>query len=294
MDTTMIAAIIAASVALGTLSITIIRESYVKRRERKRQRDNLLRYLSSLLRGAVRQASFHVSSIKTYAETLDKNPYNFEPLHMTPKPDLEAIAIKLVEEQYFNSYVDKYKNFDSAVEEIKVIFSSAIFINGLLDKLLTMSNLYYSEDNKKRKIVSEAIQEVVQTLFELQSRLGSSSVDFNKFFLFSTNAFENYNAKRTSPTNIEESYDLFIKPLVEATKGEFALVTVIAPVINPLRVAKNNYHAIEIHGRSYLQELKLMHQGLMGAVQQMIEAGSHVTKDYPIVSVRKSQPIVNS
>ena len=109
---------------------------------------------------------------------------------------------------------------------------------------------------------------------------------FNKFFALATNALEDYNTKRTSPTNIEESHQLFIIPLMEATKGEFANVTSVAPLINPIRVAKNNYYAIEIHCRSYLEEIKLIQHSLIEATKQLRDASSHIVKDYPVISIR--------
>lgn len=298
-DSTMISALIAAAVSILVLAITIIRENRIRRKERElqiddinkeqeRQRNNLLRYLSSLVHGAAQQASKQIVVLKTYAEALYKNPYTFQPLHLVLKPDLEAIATKLAEETYFNSYVDQYKNIPSNVEEIKVIFSSATFINGQMDRLLDMSNRYYADESNKRQTFSQAMQEIIQILFDLQSKLGSTDTVFMKFFTLATFAFEEYNAKRTSPTNIGESYKLFILPLVELTSTEYATTTSIAPLITPLRTAKNSYYAIEIHCRSYLEEVRLIHKGLIEATKAMRNASNRVVKDYPIVTIHES------
>jgi hypothetical protein len=287
-DTTMLAALIGAMISILTWAISIFREGFIKRRERIRQNNNLLRYLSSLLHGAIKQTSFHINSLKSYAEQLDGNPYNYEPLHMTPKQDLDTITNKLSEEKYFNSYVSTYSAIESNVEEIKVIFSNAAFINSQIDKLLKMTDFYYADESKKRKAFSEYMQEFIGTVHQLQVNLSNTDPGFNAFFLFVTNTFQSYNENRTSPSNIEEGYNLFILPIVLATQQEYAELQSIAPLINSLRNAKNVYHAIAIHCKSYLGELKQIHESLIVVTKQLRAASSRIVDDFPVVSIAQA------
>src|ERR1700748_787711 len=150
LNSSIFSALIAATISILVLAITII---YNKRERERQDRENTrkkLLYFAATIKPIISYSTAQIANIRAQVAAIRDKTRDTRLMSFVPKNELEKITKRLDEELFFHAFTTHYKPYSQSVRGFKNITAAIEYQDLQMDQLLDMVKISMAHDYDRR------------------------------------------------------------------------------------------------------------------------------------------------
>lgn len=265
--------------ALGAL-IGVLGGLWIYYLQQWRQQKDTLKYVVSLIESVVAHSKTQASNCKDLAAALRRRPTDYHMLSFEANHDLKRLANKLNQENFYHSYLSKYKRKPESYSSFKKIYSEIDFIDQIIDQLKSYieKEFYYIVEMKKKFV--EFLEEG-----EAKSALLTVHPDYitkqQQVVVYLNSALINFRQNMKDPNDIDYPLQGFVTPVKDFLATYHFTKPECNDIVSLFKKAETRHMIVVAKSEALAKELDdYYHKKLTEHANQLEEVTSNLKKDF--------------
>lgn len=265
--------------ALGAL-IGVLGGLWIYYLQQWRQQKDTLKYVVSLIESVIAHSKTQASNCKGLAEQLRQRPTDYHMLSFEANHDLKRLADKLNQENFYHSYLSKYKRKPESYSSFKKIYSEIDFIDQIIDQLKSYieKEFFYIVEMKKKFVDFLEEGEAKSALLTVHPNYIANQ---QQVVVFVNSALMKFRQNLQDPNDIDYPLKEFVTPVKEFLGTYHYTKPECNDIVSLLKKAETRHMIVVAKSEALAKELEsYYHEKLMEHANILDEITSTLKNDF--------------